>query len=525
MPQRLRPARTIMIQGTGSHVGKSVLATALCRILRQDGYDVAPFKSQNMSNNSCVTFEGGEIGRAQWVQAEAAGVAPSVKMNPVLIKPKADSVAQVVLMGRPAGDFAAGEYRSRFTASALPTIRQCLDDLRSTYDAVVIEGAGSPAEVNLKQGEIVNMRIAKLAESPVLLVADIDRGGVFASLVGTLELLDPDERAMVAGFIINKFRGDKSLLVPGLDFLEKRTGRPVLGVVPHLPSHSIPDEDAVSVEASRNAEVPRSRHPERVRIAILHFPRISNFDDFDRFSVEPGVDMYYASEQGQLAAADCIILPGTKNTVADLEWLKQRALYDEILSFAGRVPVIGLCGGFQMLGKRLHDPEGSEGPPGVYRGLGLLDVDTLFGKDKTTTWSRGTLASTCSWLPAIGTDLVGYEIHAGVTYRGDGVKPLICVHQRDGKQSVLADPTDSDDGAIDAAGEVLGTYFHALFENDAVFDALITELWRRKGVVPAQRRQRTEGGLARRLAAYDALSHVVRQNVDIQSVYRIMGLV
>lgn len=532
-----RRGRAIMVQGTSSSVGKSVVACALCRIFRQDGYSVAPFKSQNMSNNSCVVPGGGEIGWAQWAQAEAAGVDPSVLMNPILLKPKGDMTSQVVFKGRPAGDFEAVQYRREFVPRALPIVGECLEELLGSHDVVVIEGAGSPAEVNLKDTDIVNMRIAMMAGAPVLLVADIDRGGVFASIIGTLELLEEDERDMVAGFIINKFRGNKDLLLPGLDFLEKRTCRPVLGVIPFLESHDIPEEDAVVLEeALSGAASPAlpsvtpgpavEEIPRKLRVRVVRFPRISNFTDFDPLARAGGTEVRYVSSPRELNGADCVILPGTKNTIADLQWLRDTGLAAAILSSSPGVAVIGICGGLQMLGKTLDDSLGSESRPGVYQGLGLLDMTTVFSWDKTTTWSRGVVRAPLPLLPPVGQVVIGYEIHAGRTTLGPGARPLFEIVARDGFDCTGGAIFD---GAVNGRGDVLGTYFHGLFDNAHVLEAFVSGLGDARGArapgrgllpgVPA-----TLVGAPARQAAYDRLATVVRASLDMPRIYRIMGL-
>ena len=404
--------RVVMVQGTASHVGKSVLATALCRIFRQDGYRVAPFKAQNMSNNSFVTPSGGELGRAQAVQAEACGIEPTVEMNPILLKPEADHSSQVVLLGKPTARASA-----RYFATAKPmlweTVASSLDTLRSQYDVVVIEGAGSPAEINLKQNEIVNMRVALHAGAPVLLAGDIDRGGVFASLLGTMEILDPRERDAVGAFIINKFRGDVSLLEPGLVWLEERTGKPVLGVVPYYRDIEIAEEDSVSLEHRQQL---KSQTGYALDIAVMGLPHISNFDDFDPLKREPGVRLRYVESRDSLGEPDLVILPGTKTTMADLWWLRERGFAAEIQRQADAgTPVIGICGGYQMMGRRILDPDGVESPEPESEGLNLLPVDTVFAPVKETHRVRGVVSTGAGLLEMAGSAAIeGYEIHMGL---------------------------------------------------------------------------------------------------------------
>ncbi|MFQ5924419.1 MAG: cobyric acid synthase, partial [Dehalococcoidia bacterium] len=451
-------ARTLMIQGTGSSVGKSVVVAALCRIFRQDGLRVAPFKSQNMSLNSFVTRDGGEMGRAQVVQAEAAGIEPSVEMNPILIKPEEDARAQVVVLGKPAFTLAAGEYY-RHTPELVGVIEGSLARLRSAYDLVVIEGAGSPAEINLKGSEIVNMRVARMAQAPVLLVGDIDRGGVFASLVGTLVLLDEGERECIKGFIINKFRGDLALLKPGLDQLEKITSRPVVGVIPYQHRLLIPEEDSI-----------HHIEPERkdMEIVVIHLPHISNSTDFEPLQQEEGVHVRYVTALDELGEPDAIILPGTKSTIADLALLWQTGLAQAIIERAEvGTPVIGICGGFQMLGKRIEDPRRVESKRDSIGGLGLLDVVTIFEPEKTTYQIKARVVGDKGLLEgAKGLEVTGYEIHMGQTI-GD-MAPAFEVTRRGDNE--ISHP----DGAV--SGNILGTYVHGLFDNAELRYAFLAQL-------------------------------------------------
>ena len=364
-------AKCIMVQGTCSNAGKSLLCAALCRIFKQDGYRVAPFKSQNMALNSFITADGKEMGRAQVVQAEAAGLAPDVRMNPVLLKPTSDVGSQVIVMGEARGNRTAREYWGDKRA-LIPVVRQAYDSLAAEYDIIVIEGAGSPAEINLKQDDIVNMGLARLVDAPVLLVGDIDRGGVFASLYGTVKLLDEDEQARIRALIINKFRGDVEILRPGLVQLEELTGKPVAGVVPYG-KFDIDDEDSLSERLDRTGGAAL------VKIAVVRLPRLSNFTDFSALSRVPGVGVSYADKPAQLADADLIILPGTKATLADLRWLRESGMEAQILKqHAAGTPVFGVCGGYQIMGRSVSDPVGAEGG-GSLRGMGLLPIDTVCG--------------------------------------------------------------------------------------------------------------------------------------------------
>ena len=504
--------RAIMVQGTASHVGKSVLVTALCRIFRQDGYRVAPFKAQNMSNNSFVTPDGGELGRAQAVQAEACGVEPQVEMNPILLKPEANHQSQVVLLGKPVAK-ASATYFATAKPMLWQNVAQSLDTLRSRYDVVVIEGAGSPAEINLKQNEIVNMRVALHSGAPVLLAGDIDRGGVFASLVGTMEILDTQERDAVSAFIINKFRGDVSLLEPGLAWLEERTGKPVLGVVPYYRDIEIAEEDSVSLE---RREQMKAMKDFVLDIAVMGLPHISNFDDFDPLGREPGVRLRYVEGRDSLGKPDLIILPGTKTTMADLAWLHERGFADEIRRLAEcGTPVIGICGGYQMMGRRILDPHGVESPDREAEGLQLLPVDTMFAPVKETHRVKGSVSVGCGLLSGSqGTALEGYEIHMGSSdHVGNVIHPFnITRAGRDGQS----------DGALSEDGRVLGTYIHGLFNSHALRRALLEQIadWKGVALPPLS----DTGGQLSRDAEYDKLAETVRNSLDMDLLYQISGL-
>ena len=501
-----------MVQGTASHVGKSVLVTALCRIFRQDGYRVAPFKAQNMSNNSFVTPDGGELGRAQAVQAEACGVEPQVEMNPILLKPESNHQSQVVLLGKPVARASATYF-----ASAKPmlwqNVAQSLDTLRSQYDIVVIEGAGSPAEINLKQNEIVNMRVALHSGSPVLLAGDIDRGGVFASLLGTMEILDSAERDAVRAFIINKFRGDVSLLEPGLVWLEERTGKPVLGVVPYYRDIEIAEEDSVSLE---RREQMKAQTDFLVDIAVMGLPHISNFDDFDPLGREPGVRLRYVESSDSLGEPDLIILPGTKTTMADLAWLRERGFAAEIRRQAEiGTPVIGICGGYQMMGSRISDPYGVESPDQESEGLQLLPVDTMFAPVKETHRVSGSVALGGGLLSrSEGTGLDGYEIHMGSSVRQGNVSAPFSISR--------AGQEPQPEGALSESGKILGTYIHGLFNSHALRRSVLEQIAEWKGVtLPPQ--SHTDGQLSRD-GEYDKLAQTVRNSLDMEFLYQISGL-
>mgnify|MGYP000820949834 CR=1 FL=1 len=414
-------AKCIMVQGTMSGAGKSLLCAALCRIFRQDGYRVAPFKSQNMALNSFITADGREMGRAQVVQAEAAGIAPDVRMNPILLKPTSDVGSQVIIMGEAHGNRTAREYWGHKKA-LLPVIKEAFDSLAAENDIIVIEGAGSPAEINLKQDDIVNMGLAKLVDAPVLLVGDIDRGGVFASLYGTVKLLDEDEQARIRGLVINKFRGDVEILRPGLTQLEELTGRPVVGVVPYG-RFDIDDEDSLSE---------RLNHKEKkggIDLAVIKLPHISNFTDFNVFEGMDGVSLRYVRDVSELGKPDLIFLPGTKNTMDDLVWMRESGMETAVLRCSGDgIPVVGICGGYQMLGDALEDPDNVE-HGGTMRGMGLLDTKTVFAKSKTRTQIHGIMRKGAGlWSDWEGKEVTGYEIHMGVSENLGGCQAVSYTH-------------------------------------------------------------------------------------------------
>jgi len=509
-------ARTLMVQGTASSVGKSLIVTALCRLFRQAGLRVAPFKSQNMALNSFVTSAGAEIGRAQAVQAEAAGIAPSVEMNPILLKPESDMRSQVVLMGRPAGSFTFSEYHRR-KPELIRTIADCLERLCAANDIIVIEGAGSPAEINLASHDIVNMHVAEVADAPVILVGDIDRGGVFAQFVGTIDLLEATHRARIAAFLINKFRGDATLLKPGLDYLEKRFAVPVIGVVPYIPRLRIADEDSVALEDRRGLP---AASPAQIEIAIIRLPLISNYDDFLALEHEPGVVLRFAESLPEIAHADLVVIPGSKSTVADLEWMRTNGFADAIIARSRRCePIVGVCGGCQMLGETITDPDAIESPTGKAVGLNLLPITTHFGREKRTAQVRARVAmpSLLSSETAIEGDISGYEIHMGRIERRAGAAAPFRIIARNGV--VNAAPDDGLDGAISANGAAVGTMLHGIFENDALRSALIRTLRQRKGI------DAPEGPpIPTREAEYDRLAAAVRANINWEMIERIAGL-
>jgi adenosylcobyric acid synthase len=499
-------APCLMVQGTASGVGKSLLAAAFCRIFARAGYRVAPFKSQNMALNAAVTLEGGEIGRAQAAQAAAAGIEPTVDMNPILLKPEPGYRSQVVVRGRAVTSVTWREYQ-RMQAELLPIVAESLARLRQTWDLVIIEGAGSPAEINLRESDIVNMTIARMADAPVLLVGDIDRGGVFAALLGTLALLDPDDRARVGGLIVNRFRGDATVLAPGLTELSARSGVPVLGVVPYLEARLVPSEDSLDLD-----ERSRWGTPGELDIAVVRLPLISNFDDFEPLAGEPGVHVRFVRDADEIRGADVIVLPGSKGTVSDLRWLFATGLAPAIQRAAadGR-PIVGVCGGYQMLGEAVRDPDRVESDALTTRGLGLLPVVTTFAPDKTTVRVRARVTEASGpFSRTAGSEVVAYEIHAGRT-RASSPTPFTIVER---KGSSVHDP----DGAVSGAGNVVGTYLHGLFENDSLRRAFLEFLSDRKGIDADPRWGAPAGD------RYERLADAVARSIDMGAVAKLAGL-
>ena len=485
-------ARCIMVQGTMSGVGKSLLVTALCRIFSQDGWRVAPFKSQNMALNSFITWDGLEMGRAQAAQAQAAGREPDVRMNPILLKPSSDTGSQLIVRGEVRGNYAACDY-FKMKKSLIPEILDAYRSLAQECDIIVIEGAGSPAEINLKADDIVNMGLAKLVNAPVLLAGDIDRGGVFAQLYGTVALLEPEERRRLVGILINKFRGDENLLRPGLAMLEERTGLPVLGVIPYIRA-DLDEEDSLA------PMLEQKRKRRDLDIAVIRLPHISNFTDFAPLELHPQLGVRYVERPEELDTPDLVIVPGTKSTMADLLWLRRCGLEDHIRQLAGSVPVLGVCGGYQMLGRTLSDPDGAEGG-GSLAGLGLLPCETVFELQKHRTLQRAvTLAP-----PLEGAALEGYEIHMGRTRRLEGAP--FC-RLADGRE----------EGA--AAGLVFGTYLHGLFDTGELTQRLAEWLARRRGLAPVPDRPEHYG--LHRQRQYDLLAEAVRAHLDLDAIYRAM---
>ena len=494
-------AKAIMIQGTASNAGKSLLAAGLCRIFKQDGYKVAPFKSQNMALNSAITPDGLEMGRAQVMQAQAAGVAPDVRMNPILLKPTSDVGSQVIVNGIPRGTMKAGDY-FKYKKNLIPDVMEAYSSLGSEYDIIVIEGAGSPAEINLKEDDIVNMGMARMAKAPVLLCGDIDRGGVFASLYGTVKLLSPDEQDMIKGLIINKFRGDVEILRPGLTQLEELAGKPVLGVVPML-EVDVDDEDSLSARLSKSGKVGL------VDVAVIRLPRLSNFTDFNPLERMEEVSLRYVGSVGELGHPDLILLPGTKNTMDDLRWLRQSGLEGAILKHAAKGgAVVGICGGYQMLGKTVSDPDGMEGG-GTLAGLGLLPSETVFQGEKTRTQVTGTFAAADGiFAPMAGVAFEGYEIHMGKTE--STAAPLVSFATQTGEVHT--------DGL--SAGNVWGCYVHGIFDKAGAAAALVNCLLEAKGL-EGQAASVDWQEYAQR--QYDKLADGLRASLDMERIYRILN--
>lgn len=499
-------ARALMILGTASHVGKSIVTAALGRILADEGYRVAPFKAQNMSLNSAATPDGREIGRAQALQAEACRVAARAEMNPVLIKPSTDTSAQVVVMGRVWGQVTAADYHRQRVEELFPIVVEAYEKLAAEHDVILLEGAGSPAEINLKARDIVNMRMARAARAACLLVGDIDRGGVFASLLGTVELLEPCERELLRGFIVNKFRGDGCLLEPGIEMIVRRIQLPCAGIIPHLPDLGLDEEDSVALEErSRQWTDPDRRNDlsHRLRIGVLAFPYLANFTDFDALAAEPSVSLAFLDRPEDLDHADLLILPGSKQTLDDLDWLRRRGFDPAIRAFAGRAPVVGICGGMQMLGSVIEDPTGAESAGRARRepGLNLLPIATTLRAEKVTRLARGRVCSAMLFgQPLAVSDFTGYEIHLGETVYLDGAEPF-------------AETAGHPDGA--ARGNVFGTYIHGLFADDAFRHSFLAAARAARGLAP---RRDLANVTAEREARIDRLAAHVRASLDMNLI-------
>lgn len=481
-------AKNIMIQGTMSNAGKSLICAGLCRIFRREGYRVAPFKSQNMALNSFITRDGLEMGRAQVVQAEAAGIEPDVRMNPILLKPTTDVGSQVIVNGRPIGNMRAMEYYKR-KRELIPAVMEAYGSLAAENDIIIIEGAGSPAEINLKQEDIVNMGLAGMVDAPVLLVGDIDRGGVFAQLYGTIALLEPDERARIKGTIVNKFRGDRKILEPGLEMLERLCGVPVAGVVPYM-QVDVDDEDSLSSRFTRDTAA------KLVDIAVIRLPRISNFTDLAPFERYKNVSVRYVGKPSELKEPDLIVIPGTKSTIADLLWLRGNGLEAKIKQAASRgTPVFGICGGYQMLGMSVSDPDGVESEDArTVRGMELLPIETVFSGEKVQRQTSGAFPRMDGVFSSLGgMRYEGYEIHMG---RSGARLPVI------------------------SKGSVYGSYVHGIFDADGVAETMLRALCKKKGADASALGSFDEN--AYRQAQYDKLADGVKEGLDMDLVHRIL---
>lgn len=494
-------AKAIMIQGTMSNSGKSFITAGLCRVFKQDGYKVAPFKSQNMALNSYITKDRLEIGRAQAMQAEAAGIEPSVEMNPILLKPTSNVGSQVIVNGEVYGNMKAMDYY-KCKQQFIPEVMKAYHKLEKENDIIVIEGAGSPAEINLRDNDIVNMGLAKLVKAPVLLAGDIDRGGVFASLYGTIKLLEEDEQAMIKGLIINKFRGDVNILEPGLRMIEEKTNVPVVGVVP-MRYIDIDDEDSLSERLCHE------KADALIDIAVIYVPHISNFTDFYAFERMPGVSLRYVRRASDLGQPDMIILPGTKNTMDDLLWLRESGLEALILrANENKTPIIGICGGFQMLGEQLIDSEGVE-RGGQMRGMGLLNTKTVFVGEKTRTQIRGKVTEGFGDFEKLrGMEVSGYEIHMGLTENLGGCRP--CIVLEDGRTDAL----------LNGDGTVFGSYLHGIFDSDGVTEAVISKLCEKKGITMETAAFDLK---AYKEEQYNLLADLIRSSLDMEKVYDILN--
>lgn len=502
-----KQGKCLAVLGTGSDVGKSVTVAALCRIFRNDGIDVAPFKAQNMSNNSWVTSLGEEMGRAQIVQAQAAKVEPHVDMNPVLLKPSSDTGSQVVLLGKPMGNTEAAEY-FHDTEFLFGKARQSLQRLRTAHDLIVMEGAGSCAEVNLRSRDFVNFRMAHCVQAPVIVVADIDRGGVFAQIVGTLEVLAQEDREQILGFIINRFRGDASLFNDGIAYLEKKTALPILGLVPYFYHIEIDSEDGLPLDTILDPKEPPDK--DSAKIAAIRLPHISNFTDFGPLERQSGVTFHYLSKPRDLSPYDLLILPGTKNVRFDLDWLRETDWADRIFKFAekgGRI--LGICGGYQALGSVIVDSLGIEGAPGETLGLGLLEVQTNLGPEKILTRSAGVCLASKEMVE-------GYEIHMGQSDGEDTKRPMLLIHSRNGKN------VDDQDGATSKNGAVSGTYFHGLFDSPQFRQDFLTRL--RPDLAQLYQGSRDQAEDSFKDRQYDLLADHFKKHLDMEKIYRIIKM-
>jgi len=509
-------SKSLMIQGTGSGAGKSLLVTALCRIVRDMGFNVAPFKAQNMALNSFITAGGGEIGRAQALQAEAAQLEPTVEMNPILLKAQGESGCQVVIHGKVHKSMLAREYYA-FKDHAWESAKAAFNALSEKHEIIIIEGAGSPAEINLMDVDIVNMSVAKHAKAPVLLVGDIEKGGVFASLYGTVKLLGRDKRR-IKGFLINKFRGDIDILTPGLEMIRQKTGIPVVGVLPYFDRSGLPEEDGLSLSQGRTEARP-TVFVHGVKIVIVRLQYISNFTDFDPLLYEPDVELVYSTHPAEIENADMVIIPGTKNTVKDLLHLRETGLAQSIArAHAKGVRIVGVCGGYQMLGKRIYDPDGIESPQREVEGLGLLNIETNFKNTKTTCQVKANVVDSSFPFSVednrYGFPLAGYEIHMGTSSGDIGLFRM---------QRIPSSEPGHGEEVLDGSmnGNCWGTYIHGIFENDSFRRGMINDLRIKKGLSPL------ESGIkcaAIKDRAIDKLASIVKENIDMNFVGGLLKL-
>jgi len=503
-----------MFLGTGSDVGKSLLAAAFCRIFKNLGYRVAPFKAQNMALNSFITPEGGEMGRAQVVQAEAAGIEPHVDMNPILLKPTSQMGSQVIVLGRALGNYSAKEYYE-YKKELVPIVKGAFERLCAQNDLIVIEGAGSAVELNLKEHDLVNMAMAEMADARCILVGDIDRGGIFAALLGSYSLLSAGERDRVAGFIVNKFRGDPRLFEEGVQILQSRSGVPVFGVVPYFENIFLPEEDSVALGRRMNKT---NENPRAIRIGVVRLPFISNYTDFDPFERDPRIELVYFDGPAQIFGFDAVLIPGSKNTIEDLAAMRKTGMADALCAFhKSGGAVVGLCGGYQMMGAVVRDPHGIESSIDTIPGLGLLDMETEMYPEKMTSQVEAGVIPESLPFSGCGEVLSGYEIHMGRSVSGGKAKPLFKISMRDGK------PVDVEDGLAQPDGRTWGTYIHGIFDNDGFRNSFIQDLAKRSG--------RDVAALCKPFSfrlwkeeQYDRLADLVCKHVDVGRVLEMLGI-
>ncbi len=485
--------KALMVVGTSSYAGKSLIVTALCRIFKNAGHKTAPFKAQNMSLNSAVTKEGKEISRAQALQAMAAGIEPSEELNPILLKPKGDGISQIVLNGMPYRDVSAAEYYDTFVEEkGADAVKEAFENLRAKYDVIVMEGAGSPVEINLYEKDIANFRSAEMAGADVVLVADIERGGAFASIYGTLHLLRPEHRQMVKGVIINKFRGDRGILQPALDKIEKITGVPVIGVVPFIDGLRLPAEDSQSLSPGQKPSL---------RIAVVRLPRISNFTDFDPLAFDHRIDLSYIKSPEELENVDSLIIPGTKSTIDDLLWLDKEGFTSAIKDLKGRIPILGICGGYQILGRTIRDNGVESGSPSTYEGLGLLDVETAYESyDKTIKPVHGSITADKGIFKGLrGREIAGYEIHMGSTRLLETASPVFSVN-------------NMPEGAADDSFTVVGTYLHGVFDSPSFREGFIRHLLKNKSSKTSTSGKEMSADWEKNI---ESLASAVKKSVDL----------